>query len=114
MKKHQIFLVEDHTILRDGLRELLSSEPDLEVVGEAGEGREAIRRIGELMPDLVLMDLSMPGVTGIDATREIRRRNPDIKIVALTVHTDESYACAVKLPARELPFASSVAPWPAR
>ncbi len=91
MKKHQIFLVEDHTILRDGLRELLSSEPDLEVVGEAGEGREAIRRIGELMPDLVLMDLSMPGVTGIDATREIRRRNPDIKIVALTVHTDESY-----------------------
>lgn len=91
MKKHQIFLVEDHTILRDGLRELLSREPDFEVVGEAAEGRDAIRRIGELTPDLVLMDLSMPGVTGIDATREIRRRNPDIKIVALTVHTDESY-----------------------
>ena len=93
-KKYEIVIAEDHTILREGLRALLSSHPDFEVVGEAEDGREAIRRVEKLMPDLVLMDLSMPRMNGLEAIKEIKKHSPEIKIIALTVHKTEEYILA--------------------
>jgi DNA-binding NarL/FixJ family response regulator len=87
----KIVLAEDHTILREGLRALLSSDPTVEIIGEAQNGREAVRCIEKLEPDLVLMDLSMPRMSGMDAIREIKKRYPEIKIIALTVHKTEEY-----------------------
>lgn len=90
-EKKRIFIVEDHTLLRAGLRALLSLDPDLEIVGEAGNGRDAIRGVAVLEPHLVLMDLSMPGMNGIEAMREIKRRNPDIRVLVLTMHNTDEY-----------------------
>lgn len=84
-------IAEDHTILRQGLRALLSSDPDFQIVGEAEDGREAVRSAETLSPDLILMDLSMPKMTGTEAIREIRKRSKDTKIVVLTVHKGEDY-----------------------
>lgn len=94
LKRYRIVLAEDHTILREGLRFILSSETDLEVVGEAQDGREAIQKAHELGPDVVLMDLSMPRTNGLEAIKEIKGRQPEIKIVALTVHKTEEYVLA--------------------
>jgi DNA-binding NarL/FixJ family response regulator len=94
-EKGKIVIAEDHTILREGLRALLSSQEDLEVVGEAGDGREAIRQVEKLTPDLILMDLSMPKMNGIEAIREIRRRVPETRILALTVHKAEEFILEV-------------------
>jgi two-component system, NarL family, response regulator NreC len=92
MKKPcRIIIVEDHTILRQGLRVLLSSDPDFEIVGEAEDGRESVRLAETLSPDLILMDLSMPKMTGTEAISEIKKRNTDTKIVVLTVHKGEEY-----------------------
>jgi DNA-binding NarL/FixJ family response regulator len=91
---HRIVIVEDHTILREGLRALLSTDSGLEVVGEAGDGRDAIRCVGELNPDLILMDLSMPRMDGIPAIREIKKHHSETKIVVLTVHKTEEYVLA--------------------
>jgi DNA-binding NarL/FixJ family response regulator len=88
---HQIVLVEDHTILREGLRSLLHAHGNLEVIGEAADGRSGIRLILSKKPDLVLMDLSMPKMNGFEAIREIKKTEPDIKIIALTVHNTEEY-----------------------
>ena len=87
----RIVLAEDHTILREGLRALLSADPDFEIIGEAQDGREAVRCVEKLEPDLLLMDLSMPRMSGMDAIREIKKRYPEIKIIALTVHKTEEY-----------------------
>lgn len=92
--KHRILIAEDQTMFREGLRALLSSDPRLEVVGEAEDGREAVQLAEELTPDLVLMDLSMPRMHGVEAIREIKRRSPGIKVLVLTVHTDEEYILA--------------------
>lgn len=92
--KKRIILAEDHTILREGLRAMLSSTPDLEVIGEAENGRNAIQCSENMEYDLILMDLSMPRMTGMDAIREIKKRRPDTKILALTVHKDEEYILA--------------------
>ena len=89
--KQRIFIVEDHTLLRAGLRALLSQDPDLEIVGEADNGRDAIRAIGLLAPHLVLMDLSMPGMNGIEAMMDIKRRNPDTRVLVLTIHKTDEY-----------------------
>ena len=94
-EKGRIVIAEDHTILREGLRALISSQEDLEVVGEAGDGREAVRQVEDLMPDLILMDLSMPKMNGIEAIREIGRRIPQTKILALTVHKTEEFILEV-------------------
>ncbi len=94
MGKRRIFIAEDHTILREGLRALLSSNPDIEVVGEAEDGREAIRGAERLTPDLILMDLSMPRMNGIEAIREIKKRCPGTRILVLTVHKTEEYILA--------------------
>jgi DNA-binding NarL/FixJ family response regulator len=90
-KKHRIAIAEDHTILREGLRALLSNEPDFEIIGEAEDGRKAIHCVEELSPDLVLMDLSMPRMDGLTAIKEIKKQSPGIKIIALTVHKTEEY-----------------------
>jgi DNA-binding NarL/FixJ family response regulator len=87
----RIVIAEDHAILRAGLKALLSSLKDAEVVGEAGDGREAVRRVDQLRPDLVLMDLSMPKLNGMEAIKEIKNQYPDIRIIALTVHKTEEY-----------------------
>ncbi|MEW6267575.1 MAG: response regulator transcription factor [Thermodesulfobacteriota bacterium] len=92
--RQRIVIVEDHTILRDGLRALLSSNPDFEVVGEAGDGREAVIRVEELSPDLVLLDLSLPRRHGLDAIHEMKRSRPQTRILVLTVHKNEEYILA--------------------
>jgi DNA-binding NarL/FixJ family response regulator len=89
--KQRIFIVEDHTLLRAGLRALLTQDPDIEIVGEADNGNDAIHAIGPLAPDLVLLDLSMPGMNGIEAMIDIKRRNPAIRVLVLTIHKTEEY-----------------------
>lgn len=84
-------IAEDHPILREGLRALLSADNDLQIVGEAGCGRDAIRLARELSPDLVIMDLSMPGMSGLDAIREIKKQCPQTQILVLTLHEAEEY-----------------------
>jgi DNA-binding NarL/FixJ family response regulator len=93
-RKKRIVIVEDYTILREGLRALISASPDLEVVGEAQDGQDAIRCVEQSGPDLVLMDLSMPKMDGLDAIVEIKRRTPETKLIALTVHKAEEYILA--------------------
>ena len=90
-KPFSIVIAEDHTILREGVKALLSSHPDLKVVGEAADGLEAIRCVQIHSPDMILLDLSMPRMTGLDAIKEIKRVTPQIKIVVLTVHNTEEY-----------------------
>jgi two-component system, NarL family, response regulator NreC len=92
--KQHVLIVEDHTILREGLRSLLSSHQDLEVVGEAENGMEAVRRAEKLLPNLILMDLSMPRLGGIEAIREIKKKQPKIKILVMTVNDGEEYILA--------------------
>ncbi len=89
--KTRLLLVDDHAVVRSGLRMLLSGHTELEIVGEAGTAEEALQKTGELHPDLILMDIGLPDKTGIEATREIKRNFPDVKIVALTIHEDEEY-----------------------
>jgi DNA-binding NarL/FixJ family response regulator len=91
MKTLKILLADDHKMLREGLRVLLDSHPDLEVVGEAASGKEALQKAGALKPDVVVMDLSMPELNGLQATGLLRTRHPAIKVVVLTGHEDESY-----------------------
>jgi len=93
-EKRRVVIAEDHTILREGLRALLSSSPDLQIVGEAEDGRRAIQCVENVKPDLVLMDLSMPRMNGMDAIREIKKICPKTKILVLTVHKAEEYVCA--------------------
>ncbi|MDO9262851.1 MAG: response regulator transcription factor [Desulfosalsimonadaceae bacterium] len=90
-KCHRILLAEDHKILREGLKALLSVDPDITVIGEAEDGRMAIKYAETYSPDLVLMDLSMPKTGGLEAIREIKRTQPAIKILVLTVHDSEEY-----------------------
>ena len=93
-EKQRIVIAEDHTILREGLRALISSNPDFSVVGEAEDGRDAIRCVEKLMPDLVLIDLSMPRMNGMEAIGEIKKRCPETRVLALTVHRTEEYILA--------------------
>ena len=90
-RKHTVIIAEDHTILREGLKSLLSSDPDFEIVAEAGDGREAIRQAEKFKPDLILTDLSMPKMNGMEAIREFKKRSPGTKILVLTVHDAEEY-----------------------
>lgn len=90
MKKTAL-LVEDHTILRDGLRSLLHQSDAFEVIGEATNGIEAIRLASEFLPDIIILDLSMPKMNGISAIKEIKKQSPKSKILVLTIHRDEEY-----------------------
>ena len=91
---YRVIIAEDHTILREGLRALLSADPRFEVVAEAEDGRAAIESCEDYLPDLLLMDLSMPKMNGLEAIKEIKRQNPEMKIIALTVHKTEEYILA--------------------
>jgi len=87
----RILLVDDHTILREGLRALLSYYPDVEVVGEAEDGAQAIECVERLSPDIVLMDIAMPGMNGLEATRRIHQGYPDTRVLILTQYEDQPY-----------------------
>ncbi len=87
----RLVLVDDHNVVRTGLRMLIDGEADLEIVGEASSGQEALEVISNLEPDVVLMDIGLPDMSGIDAAREIRRLGLPVAIVALTIHEDEEY-----------------------
>ena len=93
-QKHRVVIAEDYTILREGLRSLLSSHAEFEIVGEAEDGRQAIQMVEKLKPDLILMDLSMPRMNGMDAIREIKKHCPGTKVLVLTVHKAEEYILA--------------------
>ncbi|HYG34367.1 MAG TPA: response regulator transcription factor [Clostridia bacterium] len=90
-RKLRILLADDHEIVRDGLRMLIDSQSDMRVVGEAANGKEALEKALELNPDVVVMDLSMPQLNGLQATEQLRSKLPEAKVVALTAHEDESY-----------------------
>ncbi len=87
----RVLLADDHGIVRKGMRFLLESQPDIDVVGEAADGREAARLAAELVPDVVIMDVAMPQLNGIDAAAQMLKRRPGIGVIILSVHSDESY-----------------------
>jgi DNA-binding NarL/FixJ family response regulator len=87
----RVILAEDHTIVRKGLRALLESAMDIEVVAEAADGRMALDLVADMRPDVVVMDITMPLLNGLEATRQLKQQYPDLKIVILTMHSDEEY-----------------------
>ena len=95
MSKIRVLLAEDHTIVRKGLRSLLEDEDAIEVIGEAQDGREAVGKAGQLLPDVVLMDIAMPGLNGLEATRQIKKLFPQVGVLILTMHTTEEYILQV-------------------
>ncbi len=91
MSKIRVLLADDHTIVRQGLRALLDSQEDIEVVGEAENGRQTFEKTKQIVPDIVVLDITMPNLNGIEATRQIKKLNPEIKVIVLTVHDNEEY-----------------------
>jgi DNA-binding NarL/FixJ family response regulator len=89
MTKIRIFVADDHEIVRRGLRATLQAEPEIELIGEASNGREAVARVNELQPDLVIMDVGMPELNGLEATRQIHAVSPAVRVLILTVHESE-------------------------
>ncbi|MDO8567231.1 MAG: response regulator transcription factor [Dehalococcoidales bacterium] len=91
VKKIKVFLADDHLLMREGIRSLLAKAPDIEIVGEAGSGEETVAKVSQIMPDVVLMDITMPGTNGLEATARIRQFAPQIKVLILTVHETDQY-----------------------
>jgi two-component system response regulator NreC len=91
MRKIRILLADDHKLMRSGLRLLIEQQPDLSVVGEAGDGREAVSMAKSLRPDVTVMDIGMPNLNGIEASHQITHSHPEIAVVMLSMHADESY-----------------------
>ena len=89
MAKIKILLAEDHIVVREGIRELIQREPDMEIVGEAADGIHAVQMTGKLRPDIVVMDIVMPNLNGIEATKRIKQKYPDIAILILTAYDDD-------------------------
>lgn len=87
----KIILAEDHQIVRQGLRSLLAGEPDMKVVGEADTGRKALKLAQELAPDVIIMDISMPDMNGIEATRQVLAESPGVRVIALSMHSDSLF-----------------------
>src|SRR5580765_4093701 len=90
-EKLQIFLADDHMVVREGLKTLINAQPDMSVIGEAGDGQTAWQQAQECQPDVVIMDITMPNVNGVQATAQLKRACPNIKVLALSVHDDTSY-----------------------
>lgn len=95
MSRIRILLADDHAILREGLRLVLEKEPDFQVVGEAGDGQEAVEKARALHPDLVLLDIAMPRLNGVEAARRIKRHCPEAKILVLTQYDDRAYVLPI-------------------
>jgi len=95
MKKIKVLIADDHTLVRQGIRALLALAADIEIVGEAADGREAVEKVRQLAPDVVLMDLAMPKMGGLEATRRIRREFPATKVLAVTQYDDSEYVIPV-------------------
>lgn len=91
MARIRLLLVDDHEVVRSGLRMLLENEADMNIVGEASTGGEALEMVAALKPDVVIMDITLPDISGIEATRRIKESHPDVSIVALTIHEDQQY-----------------------
>jgi len=91
MPKIRILLVDDHTLFRQGVKNLLGAEPDMEVAGEVSNGGDAMEKARELKPDVVLMDIGMPGFSSFEATRQIKKDRPEVKVLFLTMYDDEDY-----------------------
>ena len=91
MSKIRVLLADDHTIVRQGLRTLLNTQEDIEVVGEAKDGRQAFEKTRELVPDVVVIDITMPYLNGVEATRLIKKLDQEIKVLVLTAHDNEEY-----------------------
>ena len=91
MSRIRLLLVDDHEVVRRGLRMLLENEADLVIDGEAGDGAQALSLVEKLRPDVVIMDITLPDVSGIDAARQIKALHPNVAVVALTIHEDEQY-----------------------
>jgi len=91
MPKIRVLVVDDHAMFREGIRSLLDGYEDVEIIGEATEGREAIEKVGQLVPEVVLMDIAMPVMGGLEATRRIHKDNPSVKVLMLTQHEDSEY-----------------------
>jgi DNA-binding NarL/FixJ family response regulator len=91
MTKLRVLLAEDHETIRDGLKLLVNSQPDMEIVGEAENGRVAVQLAQELLPDVVVMDVSMPELNGLQATKKLKQQSPQVKVLTLTRHTDTGY-----------------------
>ena len=91
MKRIRILLADDHAVVRQGFKMILSAQPDMEIVGEAGNGREAVQLAEELRPDVVVMDVAMPELNGIEATRRLAASSPHARVVALSMHKDSVY-----------------------
>jgi len=89
--KIKVLVVDDHAVVREGVKMVLETDPELRVVGEAASGEEAIDLVRQLEPDVVVMDIGMPGLSGFEATRRIRESRPDVNVLALTVHDSEAY-----------------------
>ena len=87
----RILLVDDHAITREGLRSLIEKQPDMEVVGEAEDGRKAFDLVRELLPDIVITDITMPNLNGVDATRQIVHQFPKVKVIALSIHSNRAF-----------------------
>jgi DNA-binding NarL/FixJ family response regulator len=86
-----ILIAEDHTIVREGLRSLIEKQPDMEIVCEAEDGRKAVERVREFLPDVVIMDITMPNLNGVEATRQIVSEFPQIKVIALSIHSNRRF-----------------------
>lgn len=93
--KKRLLLVDDHGLVRLGILHLLQKDPNLQVVGEAGDGVEAVRLAKELKPDIVVMDIAMPRMNGVEATRQIKRALPEVKVIALSVLTDTTLVAEI-------------------
>jgi two-component system response regulator NreC len=91
MNKIRVLLADDHTILRDGIRALLDDQADIEVIGEAQDGQATVKMTAQLQPDVVVMDIAMPLLNGLEATRQIQRDFPQVKVLILTMHENEEY-----------------------
>src|SRR5271165_6027273 len=91
LEKIRVLIADDHTILRAGLKIMLNAQPDIETIGEASDGKQAITEVERLAPDVVIMDITMPECNGIEATRQIKRMLPDVRVLILTMHENEEY-----------------------
>jgi DNA-binding NarL/FixJ family response regulator len=91
LNKHKVLLADDHVVVRKGLRFVLEREPDMEVVGEAGDGKQAVDLVEQLSAEVVVMDIAMPRLNGIDATAQITKKNENVRVIILSMYSDEEY-----------------------